>query len=374
MFGLDMRVAKIVWTTALVCVLIYFIYAIGHTLLVLTFAVFFSYLVYPLIAFVERRTGARVSRTVSISGVFALVFLLLMVAGSLLGSQLTDEASKLGEQLPTLFADKNIAERIPLPGFLQPMREKLVAVVAEQLHGSAGQAIPFAQKVASHLLHALSSLIYLVLVPVLSFLLIKEAPAIEAKMLTWIPRGQRSAWARILAGLDTLMAGYVRALLILSLATAVVYSTAFSLLGLSYALLLGVVAGLLEVIPFVGPLMAAVGVLLISAFLGYPHLLWLLGFIVCYRVFQDYVLNPYLMSAGIEVSPLLVIVGLLAGDQIAGVPGIFLAVPVIAAGKVVLSEFAAGKARAGSSDDLPGQSDIPSDLAPVKTREADPGG
>jgi predicted PurR-regulated permease PerM len=374
MFGLDMRVAKIVWTTALVCVLIYFIYAIGHTLLVLTFAVFFSYLVYPLIAFVERRTGTRVSRTVSISGVFALVFLLLMVAGSLLGSQLTDEASKLGEQLPTLFADKNIAERIPLPGFLQPMREKLVAVVAEQLQGSAGQAIPFAQKVASHLLHALSSLIYLVLVPVLSFLLIREAPAIEEKLLTWIPRGQRSAWARILAGLDTLMAGYVRALLILSLATAVVYSTAFSLLGLSYALLLGVVAGLLEVIPFVGPLMAAAGVLLISAFLGYPHLLWLLGFIVCYRVFQDYVLNPYLMSAGIEVSPLLVIVGLLAGDQIAGVPGIFLAVPAIAACKVVLSEIAAGKARAGSSDDLPGQADIPSELAPVRTREADPGG
>lgn len=374
MFGLDMRVAKIVWTTALVCVLIYFIYAIGHTLLVLTFAVFFSYLVYPLIAFVERRTGARVSRTVSISGVFALVFLLLMVTGSLLGSQLTDEASKLGEQLPTLFADKNIAERIPLPGFLQPMREKLVAVVAEQLHGSAGQAIPFAQKVASHLLHALSSLIYLVLVPVLSFLLIREAPAIKEKMLTWIPRGQRSAWARILAGLDTLMAGYVRVLLILSLATAVVYSTAFSLLGLSYALLLGVVAGLLEVIPFVGPLMAAVGVLLISAFLGYPHLLWLLGFIVCYRVFQDYVLNPYLMSAGIEVSPLLVIVGLLAGDQIAGVPGIFLAVPAIAACKVVLSEIAAGKAGAGSSDDLPGRADIPSDLAPVRTREADPGG
>jgi predicted PurR-regulated permease PerM len=364
MFGLDLRVAKIIWTTALFCLLFYFIYTIGHTLLVLTFAVFFSYLVHPLIAFVERRMRGRVSRTLSISAVFALVFLLLMAAGSLLGSQLADEASKLGQQLPTLFEEKNLSERIPLPGFLQPMRAKLVALVGEQLHGSAGQAIPFAQQVGSHLLHALSSLIYLVLVPVLSFLLIREAPALEQKMLSWIPHAQRSAWERIVAGLDTLMAGYVRVLLILSLATAVVYSTAFSLLGLSYALLLGVVAGLLEVIPFVGPLMAAAGVLLISTFLGYPHLVWLLAFIVCYRVFQDYVLNPYLMSAGIEVSPLLIIVGLLAGDQIAGVAGIFLAVPVIAACKVVLSEIAAEKPALGSSDRLAVQTAIQPDQRP----------
>ncbi|WP_278501429.1 AI-2E family transporter, partial [Paraburkholderia fungorum] len=54
------------------------------------------------------------------------------------------------------------------------------------------------------------------------------------------------------------------------------------------------------------------------------------------RLFQDYVLNPYLMSEGVEVSPFLVIVGLLAGDQLGGVAGIFLAVPVIAMLKIVI--------------------------------------
>jgi len=58
---------------------------------------------------------------------------------------------------------------------------------------------------------------------------------------------------------------------------------------------------------------------------------------VVYRLFQDYVLNPYLMSEGVKVSPLLVIVGLLAGEQLGGVAGIFLSVPVIAALKIVLS-------------------------------------
>ena len=75
---------------------------------------------------------------------------------------------------------------------------------------------------------------------------------------------------------------------------------------------------------------------MVAVFSGYPHLLWLVIFIGLYRLFQDYVLNPYLMSEGVEVSPFLVIVGLLAGDQLGGVAGIFLAVPVIATLKIVI--------------------------------------
>lgn len=150
----------------------------------------------------------------------------------------------------------------------------------------------------------------------------------------------RLLWHGIVKSLDALMQGYVGALLILSLTTCTVNSTAFSLMGIPYALLLGVVAGLLEVIPFVGPLIAAAAVLLVSAFSGYAHLLRLLGFIVAYRVFQDYVLNPYLMNGGIEVSPLLVIVALLAGEQVGGVAGIFLALPVAASLKIILAETA----------------------------------
>ena len=120
----------------------------------------------------------------------------------------------------------------------------------------------------------------------------------------------------------------------------------FYFMGITYALLLGVTAGLLEVIPFVGPLIAAFAVLAVSAFSGYAHLAWLLLFIVGYRLFQDYVLNPYLMSAGIEVPPLLVILGLLAGEQVGGIVGVFLAVPVVAAVKIVYLQITANARRA----------------------------
>lgn len=333
--GIDTRVAKIVWTVVLIAVVLVSVYVIRQTLLVLTFAIFFSYLVYPLIALATKHAPSRIPRTVSIGAVFASLFVLISLAVSLLGTQIADEASKLSQQLPSLLNVKNVSDQIPLPGFLEPLRVKLVTFISTQLESNAGQAVPFAQRLGLGVLHAASNLIYLVLIPVLSFLLIKEAPSLQRQVMAWLGDSKSSFWTGIVKNLDALMAGYVRALLILSLATFAVYSTVFSLMGVSYALLLGVMAGLLEVIPFVGPLIAAVGILVISAFSGYSQLLWLVLFIVGYRIFQDYVLNPYLMSAGIEVPPLLVILALLAGEQLGGVAGIFLAVPVAAGLRIV---------------------------------------
>ncbi|MFC6520609.1 AI-2E family transporter [Undibacterium arcticum] len=177
----------------------------------------------------------------------------------------------------------------------------------------------------------------------MSFLLISEAPTLRADILSSLGRTSGSLWGAITEDLDVLLAKYVRALVILSIATFTAYSVVFSALGVPYALLLGGVAGLLEVIPFVGPLVAVGTVLTVSSFSGYEHLLWLSGFIFSYRIFQDYVLSPYLMSEGVEVSPLLVIIGLLAGDELGGVAGIFLSVPVLATLKIVFVRVKASR-------------------------------
>ncbi|MFX6218452.1 AI-2E family transporter, partial [Acinetobacter baumannii] len=79
--------------------------------------------------------------------------------------------------------------------------------------------------------HAASNLIYLVLVPVISFLLIKEAPAMRDEILSWMNRSNRKLWDGIIKDLDVLLSRYVRALLFLSIATFVAYSIAFSLMG-----------------------------------------------------------------------------------------------------------------------------------------------
>jgi len=71
-------------------------------------------------------------------------------------------------------------------------------------------------------------------------------------------------------------------------------------------------------------------VVVVSVLSGYPYLLWILIFMGVYRLFQDYVLSPRLMSEGMELHPLLVMFGVFAGAELGGVPGTFLSVPLLA--------------------------------------------
>jgi predicted PurR-regulated permease PerM len=98
-------------------------------------------------------------------------------------------------------------------------------------------------------------------------------------------------------------------------------------------------AGLMEFIPVIGPAAALVVILLVCGIAGSGGLLWIILFFGLYRLFQDYVLNPYLMSAEVELHPLLILFGVLAGEKIGGIPGMFFSVPVLAILKVILGHL-----------------------------------
>jgi predicted PurR-regulated permease PerM len=105
----------------------------------------------------------------------------------------------------------------------------------------------------------------------------------------------------------------------------------FAALGVPYAVLFGVLAGVLEFIPLVGPLLVAVIAGIVAA-LHTPILaVWSTGFLAIVRVLEDYVIYPRLMGHGIHLHPLAVIVAVLAGVELGGVAGAFLAIPVVAA-------------------------------------------
>jgi predicted PurR-regulated permease PerM len=100
--------------------------------------------------------------------------------------------------------------------------------------------------------------------------------------------------------------------------------------GAPYAVLLAGVAGLGEFVPVVGPAFGGLIIVLVTGLSGYSHVLLYLLFWVLYRMAQDYILSPYLMSKGVQLNPMLVLFGVLAGDRIAGVLGMFLSVPALA--------------------------------------------
>lgn len=337
MLAFDTRAARIAWSVSLVAMALFAVYAVRRSLLIFVLAVFFSYLLYPAVHRLERLTPRQVSRTVSTALVYVLLLLLLASLLALIGPQIADQASRLAEQLPALIRDPTVVDRLPLPDWLMPYRLRIGEFLREQLQSGTAYALPLARQAGQFALGVASNLLFVVLIPILSFLFIKDGASMRDRFLAWAAdRGSFSMWRRIVNDLDLLLGRYIRALLVLSVATLVSYSAFFTVIGVPYGLLLAVTAGILEFIPVIGPLVAALICVAVAGLSGFPHLLWLVGFVALYRLFQDYVLNPMLMSGGVAVPPLLVLFGLLAGEELAGVAGIFLSVPVLAAAKIAV--------------------------------------
>ena len=102
-----------------------------------------------------------------------------------------------------------------------------------------------------------------------------------------------------------------------------------------YAFAVAAIGGVLEFIPFVGPLLT-LGMLIAIAFLaGYPHWIAIVGFWLVWRGIQDYVNAPRVMGKGLDLHPLLVIFAILVGGEVAGVLGIFLSIPTFAALRIL---------------------------------------
>ena len=329
----DGKTARITFTVVIVAVLLYGVYMIRRTLFVFLLAVFFAYMVYPLVLLLDRFRPRRAPSWASPVATLVLVVALVALIGILIGPPIADEASRLGDQLPALLQRADAVETWPWPDFLRPYAGRIVAFVHSELQGGAAEALPMAQRVGAGVLQVAGDVLLIVLVPVLAFLFILSGPRIRDALGRAFAR--QVAWQRIVDDLDHLFGRYIRALLLLSLAAFAAYALFLSSTGVPYALLLAAVAALLEFIPVFGPLLSALVIILVAGLAGYSHVFWIVLFIVGYRIFQDYVLGPRLMGAGVGVPPILVLFGLLAGEELAGVAGIFLSVPAIAAALII---------------------------------------
>jgi predicted PurR-regulated permease PerM len=337
MLALDRHAARVTWTVFVMAVLITALYKARQAFLLMVLALFLAYMLTPLVKLIEARLPVRAPRWIALAVVYLLFIGGVITLVILLGSRLASEATRLVGTLPDLLKNQqNFATR-PLPSWLEPYRDKIVDAIRSYAQQGADQVVPLLKNAGLKIAGLLGSVGLAVLVPILSFFFLKDAEQIRENILCWVSNDrQRALLEDIMQDVHFLLGKYIRALVILATATFTFYLLFLHLMGVPYSALLAAVAAPLEFIPVLGPLTAAITIILVAAFSGYPNVLWIVVFLGLYRLFQDYVLNPYLMSEGVELHPLIVIFGALAGEQIGGVWGMFLSVPVIATLRVVI--------------------------------------
>jgi len=346
MLGIDPRAARAAWTVFLLALVVATAYAIRATLVVFMIALLFAYLLSPLVGLVERFTPKRISPRVALVIVYLALIGVIVALGVTLGSRIVDEAASLQDRLPDLLKNRDWIKQIPLPAWLEPIRAKIVEMLQSELNSGGKDVLPYLKSLGGQLVSGVKYLVYAVLIPILAFFFLKDGPLIRDQFLAGLVEGkQRVVVDEILEDINRLLGEYIRALVLLSVSSFICYSIFLGATGASYTLLLAVVAAIGEFLPVVGPAAAGVILLLVTGLSGYGHLLAFVIFWICFRMFQDYVVSPYLMGRGVELNPLLVLFGVLAGEQIAGITGMFFSVPVIATLRVLFVRLQ--RARAG---------------------------
>jgi predicted PurR-regulated permease PerM len=167
-----------------------------------------------------------------------------------------------------------------------------------------------------------------VLVLVLALYLLGAAPRIRAGIQYLLPERHRAEARRIEDEVAELFGRYVRGQLFLALVIGVVSLIAFSLLGVRYALLLGVLAGIFELIPIVGPIAAGTVAALVALFQPFPLVIWVIVAATAIQQLENHILVPRISGGAVGIPPLAALLAVLVGIQLLGIAGGLFAVPI----------------------------------------------
>jgi len=330
MLGIDQRAARYAWTAALVVLALFLVYLLRRTLFIFVVALLFAYLLSPLVNLLDRFLPGR-TRTPALTLAYAIFVGAVVLLGQQIGSRVAKQASQFGKDFPAMLANWEKPAPKTTPE-INSLKAQVVEKVRQQIAESSNRIL---SAVAAAGFTLAGDLLYVVIVPILAFFFLKDGKAMRDHILGLADDGPRRALLDdLMADIHLLLAHYMRALVILSLAAFSAYSLAFSLMGVPFAVLLAVVGGLLEFIPMLGPLTAGLLIVIVGAVSG-ANVPAIVIFLLAYRVFQDYILSPHLMGQGVELHPLLVLFGVFGGAEVAGIAGTFLSVPVLALARII---------------------------------------
>jgi predicted PurR-regulated permease PerM len=334
---LDSRTARVLITALLFALGLGFLYVARQTLIAFLFAVFFAYLVSPLVSYLEKvlHGRARAIAVIYVLLVTAVVFFFVST-----GPRVTREGARLWQSLPvmlTQFSSGQIAEQI---GEQHGWNYRTTELLRSLLANHSREIKQVAQSVGIRMADVAKQAWLLIVVPILAIFFLKDGRNFSEVALSLVQsRPKRELLQGVINDMNQMLAHFIRAQLILAGLSLIAYSIVLRVMGVPYSLVLGTVGGLLEFVPLVGPLTAAVIILGVSLLLGYPHWIGLVVFLGCWRLLQDYVSSPRILGRSMELHPLATIFGIMAGGEVAGILGVYLSIPIMASLRIVFRRW-----------------------------------
>ncbi|MDR7463515.1 MAG: AI-2E family transporter [Armatimonadota bacterium] len=315
----------------------------------------------PLVVLLQRiRVGRRqrhIPKTGAILLVYAAILVVVVLMGGIIVTPLVAETRGFLASFPEFLARLEESARVLQERYSWlPDISALVARLPQELAGLSR----YFGTAAGVVFRFFGGLVSTVTVLFMTFYMLLEGRQIKQAFLSLFPPTQTARVEGILHRVGLKFGGWVRGQLLLGLIIGVVVGIGTWALGLPYPLLLGLVAGITELIPIIGPIIGAIPAVLLALF--QPPWWWFLAVIAFYTGVQQLESNlvvPRVMRMAVGLSPLLTVIALLVGGKLLGIIGVLLSVPVAAALQVVVAEVLQAIREAARPEASPPEAAIP---------------
>ena len=312
-------------------------------------AIFLALALNPLVEALQRRGLQRRGAATGVT--FLLVIGILALGGSLFIPTLVNEVTDFVAVVPDYVRDisagrgplGDLAERYDLE---DRVRQAIDEGGASSVLGLSGTALAVTQSV-------ITFIVATVTIGFMTFFMLLEGPRWVERFYTLLPEHRQATWRAIGYDIYRTVGGYVTGNLLISVVAGISSTIVLLLLDVPYAVALGLLVAILDLIPLAGATLAAILVSAVAFLTSIPAGIIVLVFFIVYQQVENHLLQPLVYSRTVQLSPLAVLISVLLGAKIAGVLGALAAIPVAGTIQVLLLAWLKSRRDRGSREPAP---------------------
>ena len=330
-------------------VVIFCIYMIRGAFVPFVIGLILIYLFNPFLELIEKilpinhKTRPRITRLIAVTIVAVLLVTLITTAFVLIIPSLVNQSSELIKVLPELLANivasfdswtRQYIQDIPIG--IRDQIDSSLANAGEMIIQAISEIL---SRTAVAVVNALTMVLGLVVLPLFIFYGLKDKEIIRTSVIGFFPADIQIHVVHVFRIIDRILGAYVRAQAAIAVFVGIIIAAGLTLLDVDYGLVLGLIAGIFELIPIVGSYLGAVPVAIIVLATDPDKFIWVALLYLVVQAFQGGILAPRIQSSAMKVHPILFLVSIMIGSEIAGLWGVILGPPVVAASKELIAYF-----------------------------------
>ena len=297
------------------------------------------YLLNPLVDLMEKY---KINRVLAISIIFVIIAVLLIIGLAVAIPNLQRQVVIFAQNVPSYLedADKVIDDLVTkrLPDDFRPQLEQVLAQFSTQATAWASNISSKAVNWVSAIISGTSQVIVaLIIMPFMLFYLLRDGKGLRDYITQFLPNKLREPVGKVLSDVNQQLANYVRGQITVAVIVAIMFIIFFKIIGLRYAVALGVTAGVLNLVPYLGSFLAMLPALVLGLIAGPVMLLKVIIVFIVEQTIEGRFVSPLILGSQLNIHPITILFVLLTSGSMFGIWGVLLGIPIYASAKVVIS-------------------------------------